>query len=633
MKKHLSIILVLVMVFSVALLGCGKKESAVDVKDSKEFATLDAELTMELVGSITRDDFMTCSGGLYYKDDNGKYGVMSLDGRYDTGAIYGYCATRGKYFVVSNTQAANENDLAGINSCGMIDGTGRMFVPMGYASFTILNDRFVQAMKVTQRTNSKDEALVYMSNDDFSVAPDEDDVYYKGTWVVYDIETGRVVPGVSGNGNSTVIAYGDYVVYYNDADERITVDANGTQMTNDEKVFDDGSYSITGRVGSVFDSEGNHLFDYDLTGFCPTSSEGDYYVASKYEDGDTKYVVMDKTGKVISAEFKDYIQIYGELIHCDEKIYNMEGKNIVKGSYSSVTYDSIFGGCWLLYKDDVYTMITEDGSIVFQGAYNDDYNVYSTDFVANKKTDDGTFYYSHKDKDYTIKGYSFAPWFVETSNANGMYDIVNTISGETVLEGYKDYSYTDAYNTLLYVYAKYDGGADIYAVLGGKQVLSMEEKKENLLEDLVAAFKAAGISVTVNEETGEIFMDSSVLFGGDSAALTAEGKAFLNKFIKAYTSIVFSDKYDGFISRTMVEGHIAPVAGSTYQSGLQLSEERAKNVMNYCLSAEAGVDTAKLANTLQAIGFSNSKPIIKADGSIDMDASRRVTFRFVVDVQ
>lgn len=71
-------------------------------------------------------------------------------------------------------------------------------------------------------------------------------------------------------------------------------------------------------------------------------------------------------------------------------------------------------------------------------------------------------------------------------------------------------------------------------------------------------------------------MDSTVLFGGDSADLTNEGKEFLNKFVKAYTSIIYNEKYDGFISKTMVEGHIAPVSGTTYEGGIPLSEKELK---------------------------------------------------------
>ena len=169
--------------------------------------------------------------------------------------------------------------------------------------------------------------------------------------------------------------------------------------------------------------------------------------------------------------------------------------------------------------------------------------------------------------------------------------------------------------------------------LSDSQLEAIVEKKENLMEDLAKAFNDAGIKVTVDEKTGELAMDSSVLFGGDSAVLTEEGKAFLNKFVNAYTSIVFSDKYEGFVSKTMVEGHTAPVSGSTYESGLPLSEQRANNVKDYCVSSETGVDTSKLASALEAIGYSNSKPVKDENGNVDMAASRRVSFRFIINLE
>ena len=111
--------------------------------------------------------------------------------------------------------------------------------------------------------------------------------------------------------------------------------------------------------------------------------------------------------------------------------------------------------------------------------------------------------------------------------------------------------------------------------------------------------------------------------------VTDDGKALLDKFLAAYTNVIFNEKYAGFVSKTMVEGHTAPVAGCTYESDLPLSEERANNVLTYCLSAET---SGKLAGHLEAIGYSNSKPVYGSDGQVDMAASRRVTFRIIVNV-
>lgn len=173
---------------------------------------------------------------------------------------------------------------------------------------------------------------------------------------------------------------------------------------------------------------------------------------------------------------------------------------------------------------------------------------------------------------------------------------------------------------------------DNLSALTDSQIEAIAQKQEDLFNDLTAEFKALGINVNVNRDTGEIDMDSTVLFGGDSADLTNDGKEFLNKFVKAYTSIIYNEKYDGFISKTMVEGHIAPVSGTTYKSGMPLSEKRAENVMNYCLSSETGADTSKLADTMETIGYSQSKPVYDSDGNVDVAASRRVSFRFIINI-
>jgi len=191
------------------------------------------------------------------------------------------------------------------------------------------------------------------------------------------------------------------------------------------------------------------------------------------------------------------------------------------------------------------------------------------------------------------------------------------------MTNYFDYTKTDLSNNV-----------DISLIedMNETELKQIEQKKTDLYDDLASAFKEAGIKVTVNKKTGELAMDTTVLFGGDSAELTKDGKEFLNKFIKAYTSIAFNEKYDGFISKTIVEGHIAPVDGVTYEKGMPLSEKRAKNVKDYCLSKDTGVDTTKLAKTIETVGYSNSKPVKDKDGNIDYAASRRVSFRFIINV-
>lgn len=234
-------------------------------------------------------------------------------------------------------------------------------------------------------------------------------------------------------------------------------------------------------------------------------------------------------------------------------------------------------------------------------------------------------------------------WTVKDNN-----DIESVVTRQFIyFDNYYGIVLADKNNTYYYYesslsikYASISDGLSIVdaaavAELSESELNTIIEKKENLIEDLAAAFEEAGIKVTVNETTGELAMDASVLFGGDSSVLTDAGKDFLNKFIGAYTNIVFNEKYKGFVSKTKIEGHTAPVAGSTYESGLPLSEERANVVKNYCLSAESGVNSeyiAELTSTMEAIGMSNATPVYDQNGNVDMAASRRVSFRFILNI-
>lgn len=171
--------------------------------------------------------------------------------------------------------------------------------------------------------------------------------------------------------------------------------------------------------------------------------------------------------------------------------------------------------------------------------------------------------------------------------------------------------------------------------LSEADVLDLAQMKQDFLASLKYAFETAGLNIYINEASGEIAIDSSVLFGGDSAELSEEGKKFLKNFIVTYASIVFCDEFDGFISKINVEGHTAPVAGDTYEDGYPLSVERAEVVKNFCTSAETGLPAEymeKIDTILSPVGLSNAQPVLDAEGNVDMDASRRVNFRFFINV-
>ena len=635
-KKFLSLLLVGIMLLSFAACG-GKNKSDNEANELTKGAMPDS-LMVEKVGSLTSDDFSTAEGGLYYQDEaTEKYGVMSLDGNYDTGAVYVNCTPVGLYFKVSKTGDRKINNAETLNDTGLIDGKGKVLVPEAYAYVQSIGDRYFLAIEATNIVGSKDRALVAYDDRDVSkpisatLANEEEDFLFAGKWYVYDKTTGKMVPGISGTADQSVVAYGNFIAYNDDEGNRHVVDANGKELVHN-KLFDDGSYTIEGKIGTVYDTTGEKLFDYDLASYIPKYVNGNYYTASVYKDGTTAYVVMDKTGKVLSTEFTSMPSFYGDLVLVDNTVYDVTGKKVIKGSYESISYNSMFGDYYFLRNNETYTLINSKGDVLFEDTEKKNKVIFKDEFVAYDKSDDNYMFYSYKDADYTIEGYSFAPWLVKTASTNNLYNIVNVISGETVLENYNSYTYTTVRGTAYYVYAKYNGGTDIYLIVNEAQLKELMDKKDKLLSDLIASFEKEGITVTVNKETGELAMDSSVLFGGDSAELTADGKAFLDKFVKAYTSIAYSEEYDGFISKTFVEGHTAPTADATYASDMQLSVDRATNVKNYCVSTTDGAAVKRFVENLEAVGYSNSQPVYGADGNVDMAASRRVSFRFMLNI-
>ena len=180
------------------------------------------------------------------------------------------------------------------------------------------------------------------------------------------------------------------------------------------------------------------------------------------------------------------------------------------------------------------------------------------------------------------------------------------------------------------VLSKIDVARSIF-VLVSKSGTTLETlTNESFVKDALAK---AGLDVQINTTTGEIALNAGVLFGYDQADLSEEGKTLLQDFLDVYTGVVLGDEYTDFVSRIIVEGHTDPVGDYNYNQGLSL--RRAENVMAFCQSAESGLDAAQLellSGILEAVGYSCDRPVYDENGQVDNDASRRVSFRFVINI-
>ena len=224
----------------------------------------------------------------------------------------------------------------------------------------------------------------------------------------------------------------------------------------------------------------------------------------------------------------------------------------------------------------------------------------------------------------------------DSENTYQYYYFFGENDGLVLTDGKDNYFYNDSYSVKNQALVNSISKADIakFKELDEEQIAIIVEKKTNLLEDLEKTFKQAGINVNIDKESGEIMLDSSILFGYDSADLSDDGKAFLNKFLKAYSSVILKKEYEGFVSKILVEGHTD--SSGSYEYNKTLSQSRADNVKNYCLSDSTGLNKpviTALSKLLQSVGRSSDEPILDKKGKEDEKASRRVTFKFNINLE
>lgn len=162
------------------------------------------------------------------------------------------------------------------------------------------------------------------------------------------------------------------------------------------------------------------------------------------------------------------------------------------------------------------------------------------------------------------------------------------------------------------------------------QIEQLVGMKTRIITSLSSALKSSSISATVDPTTGSIALESDVLFESGEYKLTDAGKRFVDKFLPVYLDVLFSEEYKGYVSEIIIEGHTDSVGG--YLTNLELSQQRALAVASYVLGDSCRAISADVKNTLRPVvtvnGRSYSDRIFNADGTENMDASRRVVFKF-----
>jgi chemotaxis protein MotB len=152
--------------------------------------------------------------------------------------------------------------------------------------------------------------------------------------------------------------------------------------------------------------------------------------------------------------------------------------------------------------------------------------------------------------------------------------------------------------------------------------------RTQIIQALSLSFAQNNLGVKVNEDTGDIMLDSQLMFQTGDDILLASGQAQLSRLIPVYLSVLMRPEYADYVAEIIIEGHTD--SKGSYLFNLELSQARALGVAKYCLEMPTltSLQRQKLQNILTAKGRSYSDRIFLPDGTENMDASRRVEIQF-----
>lgn len=152
--------------------------------------------------------------------------------------------------------------------------------------------------------------------------------------------------------------------------------------------------------------------------------------------------------------------------------------------------------------------------------------------------------------------------------------------------------------------------------------------RSKIVRSLSAAMSQSNMKATVDPNTGDIILESTVFFESGSAGIKPEGQALLEAFIPVYLNVLLSPEYEEYLGEIIIEGHTD--SSGNYNSNLKLSQDRALQVALYCMDLPglSNQQKEKLKTILTAKGKSSSDLILDEYGNEDKEKSRRVEFKF-----
>ncbi|MBR2189372.1 MAG: hypothetical protein IJ860_08225 [Eubacterium sp.] len=426
---------------------------------------LSAKKTASLAIDSRMCDFKN-SGIIYQNDQSGNYGVLTSDGTHDTGDIYTSAREADNYypgyFIVSSSKA----DVSNVNVNGLIDAEGNEIIPCEYGFISLLSDRYAKVITSSGQTTNEEEALFYYTDSFISFTPDEDDIMFKGSWQVYDMQKKALVPGVSGTNRYSIDVKGSYITYVTDDETRHTVDQDGNEVSDDLVILSNGACARESDGKAVlYSPEGEELFSYDSTETYVQGYAGyDTYTAADY---DMNHYLLDEKGNVLTPGLQGtFGEVFPDCFIADDQLLNYSGEPFLDGSYTALYYDEVYEDVYSARKDDTYVVFDKEGNVLYQDDEHAADDVYKDIYAFSiKNADSKSQYYNYSTGTYSIEGSTNVSHWLVSQQDNDKHNLFETRTGKMLIEGYEQYAAVeDKTSHVTWVYASNEGSIDVYEV-------------------------------------------------------------------------------------------------------------------------------------------------------------------------
>ena len=505
MKKLIAILLVAAMMFSLCACGSESGSSKRKNKNSEDSAYGEQSYTepeaekffepakVQKIGTSER------KAHVYYDSDAGLYGVISVDGKYDTGLKYVHYSTTytDEYYEARTKKYGAADDFDSINSVELLDPYGNTLIG-GYCHYEVISERFFVAAKVV--------AINEDGASDFTYETADGRVSYDAEFYAYDIKRDKIVDGVKSH-KFFMSASGAFIKFYVDEENFATINADGYEIPEGADFIGDdlttrsdknivGYYKIIkDGVGTVYNDKNEVVYTFDRDekdgyGYEPSDFSNGYSLGSRGYYTENQYhaieVLLDESFTPVSPEIdvgnthkyqiglQNTIMLFKNLEEpAPYRLYNTNGEIIyeTENSLSCEVANSHRGDVpYFLFIDggqDV--IISKDGEIMYKGSGEAVAEFNHTAYAACRTVGEDCYYFCMKDKDFTVKAKAFAslgPNLVKIDAEDGTKYVVDLATGETVISGYKDYN-ARTLGGDTYIFANYNNEtSDIFYVAG-----------------------------------------------------------------------------------------------------------------------------------------------------------------------